>query len=53
MTRREVLLEAIEALREEAQHYSAGARAGFEAAVEVLERLRDVTETLPPPPESN
>jgi hypothetical protein len=55
MTRREVLLEAIEALREEMQHYGIGARAGFEAAIEKLEELMDVTDTLPPlpPSESN
>jgi len=51
MTKRgEVLLEAIAELRNEMQHYGLGARAGFEAAIEVLQKLMDVTDTLPPPP---
>jgi hypothetical protein len=45
----ETLNEAIAELREEMQHYGVGARAGFEASIEILEKLRDDTQPLPPP----
>lgn len=52
MTRREVLLEAIEALRDEMQHYGIGARAGLEAAIDVLTQMMRTDTERPPPPES-
>lgn len=50
VTRQEVLSEAIKALREEMRHYGPGARAGLEAAVDVLTKMmRTDTEPCPPP----